>query len=66
MLGTQGIHPDQQGYKLTNVPGKAFSGYHLLAYYYVSFKLAIPEMLDDLQLPYDREYETALQFREAS
>lgn len=61
MLGTQGIHPDKQGYKLANVPGKTFSGYHLLAYYYVSWKLAIPEMLDELQLPYDKEYELASQ-----
>lgn len=59
LLGTQGIRPDKQGYKLANVPGKTFSGYHLLAYYYVSFKLAIPEMLADLQLPYDTEYAMA-------
>lgn len=64
VLGTQGIHPEKQGYKLANVPGKTFSGYHLLAYYYVSWKLAIPEMLGQLQLPYDAEYETALQFME--
>ncbi|MFZ1665324.1 MAG: tetratricopeptide repeat protein, partial [Flavobacteriales bacterium] len=28
MLGTQGIHPEKQGYKLHKVPGKTFSGYH--------------------------------------
>ena len=44
------------------MPGKTFSGYHLLAYYYVSWKLAIPEMLAQLQLPYDAEYEVALKF----
>jgi len=62
MLGTQGIHPEKKGYRLSHVPGKTFSGYHLLAYYYVSWKLAIPEMLAQLQLPYDAEYEVALQF----
>ncbi len=64
ILGTQGIHPEKKGYHLANVPGKTFTGYHLLAYYYVSWKLAIPEMLDQLQLPYDSEYATALQFME--
>jgi len=43
------------------VPGKTFSGYHLLAYYYVSWKLAMPEMLADLQLPFDQEYAMAEQ-----
>jgi len=61
MLGTQGIHPDKQGYKLHTVPGKTLSGYHLLAYYYVSFKLAMPEVLGDLQLPFDEEYGLAEQ-----
>jgi len=63
LLGTQGIHPDKQGYKLHKVPGKTFSGYHLLAYYYVSWKLAMPEMLEQLQLPYDKEYELAVNFK---
>lgn len=60
MLGTQGIAPQKKGYKLHHVPAKSFSGYHLLAYYYVSWKLAIPEMLQQLQLPYDSEYEMAV------
>jgi len=62
LLGTQGIEPGKQGYKLANVPGKSFSGNHLLAYYYVSWKLAIPEMVDQLQLPFDREYAMAVEF----
>jgi len=61
MLGTQGIYPENQGYKLAHVPGKTFSGYHLLAYYYISFKLVLPEMVPDLQLPYDAEYAMAEQ-----
>ena len=58
-LGTQGIRPDEKDYQLHLVPGKKFSGYHLLAYYYVSWKIAVPEMLSKLQLPYDGEYEMA-------
>lgn len=58
-LGTQGIKPDGKGYKLTNVPGKDFSGYHLLAFYYVSWALADPDFLGKLKLPYDSEYEMA-------
>lgn len=62
LLGTQGIEPAKQGYKLANVPDKTFSGNHLLAYYYVSWKLAIPEMLEQLQLPFEREYAMAVEF----
>lgn len=62
MLGTQGINPDgSKKYKLANVPNKEFSGYHLLAYYYVTWALAIPEMLQSLNLPYDKEYVMAQQ-----
>lgn len=60
-LGTQGIDPSKEGYRLHLVPDKKFSGYHLLAYYYVSWALAIPEMLDKLQLPYDEEFKLAKQ-----
>lgn len=60
MIGTQGIDPQaKQPYKVRSIGEKEFSGYHLLAYYYVSWALAIPEMLDQLQLPYKAEYEMA-------
>ena len=59
LLGTQGIKPDGQGYKLTNVPDKVFSGYHLLAYYYVSWALTDPKVLHKLDIPYDKEYQMA-------
>ena len=55
-IGTQGIRPDTQDYRVHLIQGKIFSGYHLLAYYYVSWKIAVPEMLSMLQLPYDNEY----------
>lgn len=54
MLGTQGINPAKgNNYKLSNIPNKDFSGFHLSAYYYVSWAIAIPEMLSETNLPYD-------------
>lgn len=60
MLGIQGFNPQKEGYRVASIPGKSFSGYHILAYYYVSWALAIPEQLAELQLPFDKEYEMAL------
>lgn len=60
MQGTQGFRPDKDDYRINSISGKTFSGYHILAYYYVSWALAIPEMLSQLQLPYDEEYKSAL------
>jgi hypothetical protein len=60
MEGTQGFSPDKDGYRISSIKGKKFSGYHILAYYYVSFALAIPELLSELQLPFDDEYRMAL------
>jgi tetratricopeptide (TPR) repeat protein len=60
MQGTQGYRPDSDHYRISSIPGRTFSGYHILAYYYVSWALAIPEMLSQLQLPYDDEYQLAL------
>jgi tetratricopeptide (TPR) repeat protein len=60
MQGTQGYRPDIDNYRISSIKGKVFSGYHILAYYYVSWVLALPEMLSELQLPYDDEYKIAL------
>jgi len=60
MYGTQGFHPEKKDYVVPSMPGKVFSGYHILAYYYVSWKIAIPEMVDKLQLPFEEEYKLAL------
>lgn len=56
MQGTQGYSPDKKDYRINSIPNKLFSGYHILAYYYVSWALAIPEMLSQLQMPYEKEY----------
>jgi tetratricopeptide (TPR) repeat protein len=58
--GAQGYRPDKEGYKISAIANKTFSGYHILAYYYVSWAIAIPDMLSQLQLPYEEEYEMAL------
>jgi Tfp pilus assembly protein PilF len=57
--GIHGIDPNQDGYKLASVPGKKFSGSQLLAWCYVSWSMAIPEMVASLQIPFDREYKVA-------
>jgi tetratricopeptide (TPR) repeat protein len=64
MQGTQGFSPEKKDYRLSAISGKKFSGYHILAYYYVSFALALPEVLPELQLNYDEEYQLAKQMTE--
>lgn len=46
---------------MPSIPDKTFSGYHILAYYYVSWKLAVPKKIHELQMPYDEEYALAKQ-----
>ncbi len=60
MQGTQGYRPDKDDYKLNSIKGKLFSGYHILAYYYVSWSLVIPEMVSELKMPFEEEYKLAL------
>ena len=59
LLAQTGIDPKKQGYRLNKIPNKKFSGYNLLAHYYVSWALAIPELLKELQMPFEKEYEFA-------
>ncbi len=42
-----------------NVPGKKFSGSHLPTWCYVSWAMAIPEMVASLQIPFGKEYDIA-------
>jgi hypothetical protein len=60
MQGAQGYRPDKDDYSINSIKGKTFSGYHILAYYYVSWSMAIPEMVSQLNLPYEAEYKMAL------
>ncbi|MEI7584114.1 tetratricopeptide repeat protein [Runella sp.] len=59
MLGAQGINPQGQNYRVSAMPNKLFSGYHLLAYYYVSWALSAPEILPELGLHFNKEFEAA-------
>lgn len=59
MLGTQGFRPDKKDYRISAFSGKIFSGYHILAYYYVSWMLALPDMVSQLNLPYEEEFKLA-------
>lgn len=59
--GRFGYKPDGE-YRLHSIPNKVFGGYQILSYYYVSWALSIPEMLSELGLPYDKEYELAQKF----
>ena len=58
-IGMTGIDPKKDGYHIPSIQGSSFSGYQTLAYYYVSWAIAIPEMLDQLGMPFNREYELA-------
>ena len=59
LQGTQGYNPEKKDYRISSISNKKFSGYHILAYYYISWSIAIPDMLDQLKLPYDEEYKMA-------
>tara|TARA_R110002050_G_scaffold158381_3_gene287672 strand:+ start:9793 stop:11754 length:1962 start_codon:yes stop_codon:yes gene_type:complete len=61
-LGLAGIAPEKSGYSIPSMKGRSFTGYQALAYYYVSFALAVPNMLTELQMPFDKEYRLAMTF----
>ena len=50
-----------KSYTVPLMPGKSFSGYQVLAYYYVSWAKAFPEYLEQLELPFAKVYEFALE-----
>ena len=58
-IGMTGIDPKKNGYSVPSIPNSSFSGYKTLSYYYVSWALAIPEMLNSLNMPFDEEYDLA-------
>lgn len=62
-IGMNGINPNNEsGYTIPSITGSNFSGYQLLAYYYVSWALSSPQLLPELRLPFDKEYESAKSF----
>ena len=54
-----GITPEAEGYTIPLIAGKTFTGYQVLAYYYVSWAKAFPEYLEQLRLPFNKEYDFA-------
>ena len=64
ILGMNGITPDKQGYSVKSLGDREFGGYQMLAYYYVSWAIAIPEKLNSLGLPFSKAYELAKQMFE--
>jgi len=59
MTGANGISPNKDGYTLKTVPGQTFTGNRLLAWFYASFAMSVPQMLSELGLPFDKEWEWA-------
>jgi len=59
MQGTQGFSTDQSGYTVPSIPDKEFTGYQILAWYYVSWAISAPQQVAELGLPYEKEYELA-------
>ena len=65
MQGTEGYRPGKKDYSVSAIPNKLFSGYHILAYYYVSWAIAMPGEEDKLGLNYEEEYAMAKQIIES-
>ena len=59
MQGTQGFSTDKSGYTVPSIPDKEFTGYQILAWYYVSWAISAPLQLAELGLPYEKEFELA-------
>jgi len=59
MQGTQGFSTEKSGYTVPSIPDKEFTGYQILAWYYVSWAISAPLQLAELGLPYEKEFELA-------
>lgn len=65
LLGATGLSP-AKSYRLEHFPNRGeIPGREVLAYYYVSWAMAIPEKLDGLNLPYKKAYAAAMSVIEA-
>jgi hypothetical protein len=62
LLGNTGIDPNKQGYKVSFQKGKGFSGQKVLAFMYVSIALSLPDLLAELKMPFEKEYNLAKDF----
>ena len=59
MQGTQGFNPNKDGYKVSSLPDKEFSGKQILAWFFVSWSMAMPDAVDSLGLNFHEEYKMA-------
>ena len=64
MQGTQGFSTEKSGYTVPSIPDKEFTGYQILAWYYVSWAISAPLKIAELGLPYEKEFELAKKMRE--
>ncbi len=64
MAGTQGFSPNKDGYKVSSLPDKEFSGKQILAWFYVSWAIAMPDAVDSLGLNFHEEYKMAKELSE--
>lgn len=49
----------KEQYSIASLPGKTFTGFQYLAWYYVAWALHNPDMIEKLGLPYEKEWELA-------
>lgn len=47
-------------YTIQSIPDLRMDYHQFIAYYYCSFNLAFPNMIDKLKLPYEKEYQHAM------
>jgi hypothetical protein len=55
-LGTTGIDPHKKDYIIPSIKGKRFSGNQVLAFFYSSWALSMPEKVGLLGLPFEKEF----------
>lgn len=66
ILGMHGISPDKRsGYAVKSLGEEDMSGPKTLAYYYISWRIAFPEKVGGLGLPFENEYLQAMSLVEA-
>lgn len=55
--GTQGFNPQNKNYRVNLLPGKLFTGYYILANYYVSWVLTMLDAVSVLGIDFGKEYD---------
>ena len=50
----------KESYTIQSIPDLKMDFHQFIAYYYCSFNLVFPNMIDKLKLPYEKEYQQAM------